>query len=349
MSGLTAACLAPPPNRASKMLLGLPRRIDAFGVVAGDEVARAAAGARLQIRQVRLHARDLALDFAALGRRVGAEEQELLVVAAERTGVGAGARELGALRARPPPEAVRRRAGRPRSRPAGARIRRFARKLRQRRKRAISAAIAIPGAKVFQPFVIPAIAAIYRREARARRESLRPAPRRRKAARVRLPDRGANKAKMGRPRPRYLRRLIRAAPSARHSGRPRLPGLRELTSHPAMARPDSSGIRPVQERAISSGVRPGGRMPQERRQCEAPEIGDRPGEPRVAEGVGDVDEFLTEAGRLDKGSLRRQLDRHGGHGAGVGRLGRSRFAAAGSPPFARSAQKGPPRRSATAP
>src|SRR5208337_4487164 len=75
----------------------LPRRIDAFGVVARDEVPAGTPGARLQIRQARLHPRNLPLDLAALGRRLGAEEQELLIVATDRMGGGVGAGELRAL------------------------------------------------------------------------------------------------------------------------------------------------------------------------------------------------------------------------------------------------------------
>ena len=76
----------------------LLRRVDAFGVVARDKVGVAAAArARLQVGEVGLHAHDLPLDLAALGGRFGAEEQKLLIVAADRMGVGARARELGAL------------------------------------------------------------------------------------------------------------------------------------------------------------------------------------------------------------------------------------------------------------
>ena len=62
---------AMPPNRASKTLLGPGGwRVEAFGVVAGDQIARAAARARLQVGEIGLHARDLAIDLAALRRRI---------------------------------------------------------------------------------------------------------------------------------------------------------------------------------------------------------------------------------------------------------------------------------------
>ncbi len=85
------------PHAAAKQGLEnvgrLLRRVDAFAVVARYEVGAAASAARsrLQVGETGFHARDLPLDLAALGGRFGAEEQELLVVAADRTGVGAGA------------------------------------------------------------------------------------------------------------------------------------------------------------------------------------------------------------------------------------------------------------------
>ena len=73
------------------------RRIPAFSVVAGDEIAGAAARARLQIGEIGLHARDLAVELAALRRRIRAEEQNLAISAAERPRRALGAREFGAL------------------------------------------------------------------------------------------------------------------------------------------------------------------------------------------------------------------------------------------------------------
>src|ERR1700734_3455520 len=69
----------------------------AFGIIAGDQIARSAARTRLQVGEIGFHARDLGGDFAALRRRFRAEKQELAVAAAERTGVGPGAPKLGAL------------------------------------------------------------------------------------------------------------------------------------------------------------------------------------------------------------------------------------------------------------
>ena len=76
--------------------------VDAIGIVAGDEIVAAAARAGLQIGEIGFHAGDLPLDLAALCRRIGAEEQELLIVAADLVGVGARPRELGALARRGP-------------------------------------------------------------------------------------------------------------------------------------------------------------------------------------------------------------------------------------------------------
>ena len=69
----------------------------ALGIVAGDEIADSAAGARLQSGEIGLHARDLGVDLAALWRRIRAENQELAILAAKRARIGARARELGAL------------------------------------------------------------------------------------------------------------------------------------------------------------------------------------------------------------------------------------------------------------
>ena len=78
--------------------VGRPRRrIRAFGVIAGDEIAAAAARARLQIGEIGLHARNLPVDLAALRRRIRTEKQEFAILAAERTGRGFGARQLRAL------------------------------------------------------------------------------------------------------------------------------------------------------------------------------------------------------------------------------------------------------------
>ena len=69
-------------------------------IVARDQFAApagAAAGAGLQIVEIGAHAADLRCDLAALGRRRGAEEQELVVLAADRMRIGDGAIDLGAL------------------------------------------------------------------------------------------------------------------------------------------------------------------------------------------------------------------------------------------------------------
>ena len=71
--------------------------MEAFGVVAGDQIADPAARARLQVGEIGLHARDLGVDRAALRRRIRAEKQELAILAAERARIGAGAGEFGAL------------------------------------------------------------------------------------------------------------------------------------------------------------------------------------------------------------------------------------------------------------
>src|SRR5208282_4222399 len=73
------------------------RRIGAFGVIAGYEIAGPAACARLQIGKIGLHARDLPVDLAALRRRIRAEKQELAILAAKRARITLSARQFGAL------------------------------------------------------------------------------------------------------------------------------------------------------------------------------------------------------------------------------------------------------------
>ena len=111
-SGLSAACLAPPPN-GPRRCCRVPS-VRRLGVVAGDELAPPAARSRLELGEIRLHAGDPAFDFAALRRQIRAEEQEPLVVAADRMGVGARAPQLCALalgRARRGAPAAARRGG----------------------------------------------------------------------------------------------------------------------------------------------------------------------------------------------------------------------------------------------
>src|SRR6202044_150594 len=69
----------------------------AFGIIAGDQIARSAARTRMQVGEIGFHARDLGGDFAALRGRLRAEKQELAVAAAERTSVGSGAPKFRAL------------------------------------------------------------------------------------------------------------------------------------------------------------------------------------------------------------------------------------------------------------
>ena len=93
---------SPEPRYAAEQGLedigGPPRlRVAAFGVIAGDQIAGPPAGARLQVGEIGFHARDLCVDFATLRGRIRTEHEELAIAAAERTGVGPGAPELGTL------------------------------------------------------------------------------------------------------------------------------------------------------------------------------------------------------------------------------------------------------------
>ena len=77
-----------------------PRRRRAFGVVARDELFAPAvrpAGARLQFAEIGLHLRKLRVDLLALRGRIAAEEQELMVLAADRPRVDGGPLDLAAL------------------------------------------------------------------------------------------------------------------------------------------------------------------------------------------------------------------------------------------------------------
>ncbi len=80
--------LRPEPRQAAEQsfedVAGPCRRpTAAFGVVARDQIAGAAAGARLQVGEIGLHPRDLGVGLAALRGRLRAEKQELAVPAAE--------------------------------------------------------------------------------------------------------------------------------------------------------------------------------------------------------------------------------------------------------------------------
>jgi len=88
----------PPKGIAVSVCVGLLKELLSPSLILKSyHTAPAAAGARLQIRKIRLHASDLPLDLAALGGGLRAEEQEFLVVAADRMGIGGRAREFGAL------------------------------------------------------------------------------------------------------------------------------------------------------------------------------------------------------------------------------------------------------------
>src|ERR1700722_18296183 len=68
-----------------------------FGVVASDQIAGSAPRARLQVGEIGLHTRNLAIEVAALWRGIPAEHQKLVILAAERARIGARARKFGAL------------------------------------------------------------------------------------------------------------------------------------------------------------------------------------------------------------------------------------------------------------
>ena len=73
------------------------RSTAAFGVVARDQIPCAAPGARLQLGEIGLHPRDLAVEIAALWRRLRAEKQELSIPATEGARIGFGPPEFGSL------------------------------------------------------------------------------------------------------------------------------------------------------------------------------------------------------------------------------------------------------------
>ena len=102
--GVRLRCLlrrSPEPRQAAEQSLediARPRwRVKTFGVVAGDKIAGPAACPRLQVGKIGLHTRNLAVELAALRRRIRSKYQELAVAAAKRARIGAGAPELGPL------------------------------------------------------------------------------------------------------------------------------------------------------------------------------------------------------------------------------------------------------------
>ena len=110
------------------------RRIAAFSVVAGDEIAGAAAGARLQVGEIGLHARDLAVELAALRRRIRAEEQKSCDFRSRANAQSPRCARVRRAAARPRP-ARRSNHGARRSLAAGARSRRCSAPARRRSRK----------------------------------------------------------------------------------------------------------------------------------------------------------------------------------------------------------------------